>query len=212
MPVTRLMTVPQMSSYMDEVFRKHAAFGIELTSHPTASPSIPTGGRHMKRLTPFQTELLRRIKSIGGPTAQPVTHPDEVRALHELVKAKRLAVEPNDGTACTALLHRGELMPPSPFGPLSPAEFQEAVDAPYGKATAILRRHDPMWGRFANEGDKIKWRVRFQQTVTMGATSYVEAATEEEAEALAELIPAKDLRFDEFISDDDGELISVEPA
>lgn len=34
MPVTRLMTVPQMSAYMDEVFRKHAAFGIELTIPP----------------------------------------------------------------------------------------------------------------------------------------------------------------------------------
>lgn len=34
MPVTRLMTVPQMSAYMDEVFRKHAASGIELTIPP----------------------------------------------------------------------------------------------------------------------------------------------------------------------------------
>jgi hypothetical protein len=31
MPVTRLMNVGQMSQYMDEVFRRHAEFGIALT-------------------------------------------------------------------------------------------------------------------------------------------------------------------------------------
>ena len=112
----------------------------------------------------------------------------------------------------TASPLKGKLMQANPFGPLSPAEFQEAVDAPFGQAAVILRKHDPMWGRFKNEGDKIRWRVKFEQTVTMGATSYVEAATEAEAEALAELIPAKDLTFDQFISDDEGELMSVEPA
>lgn len=30
-PVTRLMNVEQMTAYMDEVFRRHAGFGIELT-------------------------------------------------------------------------------------------------------------------------------------------------------------------------------------
>ena len=52
----------------------------------------------MKRLTPRQAELLRRIKDIGGfycPARD--LDPREVRALHELVKAKRLSVEPNDG-------------------------------------------------------------------------------------------------------------------
>lgn len=34
MPVTRLMNVDQMSRYMDEVFRRHAEFGIELTVPP----------------------------------------------------------------------------------------------------------------------------------------------------------------------------------
>lgn len=34
MPVTRLMNVSQMSNYMDEVFRRHAEFGIELTIPP----------------------------------------------------------------------------------------------------------------------------------------------------------------------------------
>jgi hypothetical protein len=34
MPVTRLMNVDQMSRYMDEVFRRHAKFGIALTIPP----------------------------------------------------------------------------------------------------------------------------------------------------------------------------------
>lgn len=34
MPVTRLMNVAQMTEYMDEVFRRHAEFGIELTIPP----------------------------------------------------------------------------------------------------------------------------------------------------------------------------------
>lgn len=33
-PVTRLMNVEQMSRYMDEVFKRHAEFGIELTVPP----------------------------------------------------------------------------------------------------------------------------------------------------------------------------------
>lgn len=103
-------------------------------------------------------------------------------------------------------------MQSSPFGPLSAAEFQEAVDAPYGQATAILRKHDPMWGRFKEEGEKIRWRVKLTQSVTMGATTYVEASSEEEAEALAALIPAHSLNFDQFIDADEGEIESVEPA
>jgi hypothetical protein len=34
MPVTRLMTVAQMSTYMDQVFKRHAGFGIVLTVPP----------------------------------------------------------------------------------------------------------------------------------------------------------------------------------
>jgi hypothetical protein len=34
MPVTRLMNVGQMTEYMDEVFRRHAEFGIALTVPP----------------------------------------------------------------------------------------------------------------------------------------------------------------------------------
>ncbi len=99
-----------------------------------------------------------------------------------------------------------------PFGPLTPAEFQEAVDAPYGQAGVILRKHDPLWGRFKEPGQKIKWRAVFHQTVTMRAFATVEAGSEEEAQAAAELIPDKDLNFDDVVDSDYGELISVEPV
>lgn len=100
-----------------------------------------------------------------------------------------------------------------PYGPLSEDEFRAAVDAPYGKAADILRKHDPMWGKFPSEGgEKIRWRVELTQNVTMRAVTFVEAETEEEAEALAGMIPAQDLTFDEFVCADEGEIESVEPA
>jgi hypothetical protein len=34
MPITRLMSVAQMSAYMDQVFKRHAGFGIVLTIPP----------------------------------------------------------------------------------------------------------------------------------------------------------------------------------
>lgn len=52
----------------------------------------------MKRLSPYQTEILKRIRAAGGSYCPVVDlDPQHVRALHELVKAKRLTVEPNDG-------------------------------------------------------------------------------------------------------------------
>lgn len=75
----------------------------------------------------------------------------------------------------------------SPFGPLSPEQFQEAVNAPAGGAAAILRKHDPLWGKLpAEDGVPIKWKVRLRQEVTMCAYLTIEAVTEEQALALAE--------------------------
>jgi hypothetical protein len=45
MPVTRLMGVEQMSRYMDEVFKRHAEFGIELTIPPDKYAFDPERGR-----------------------------------------------------------------------------------------------------------------------------------------------------------------------
>jgi hypothetical protein len=103
-------------------------------------------------------------------------------------------------------------MSTNPFGPLSPEQFQEAVDAPYGGAAEILRKHDPMWGKFPSTGEKKGWKVTLHQQVTMMATTTVLAETEEEAEALAALIPASKLTFDTYIDADDGEIVEVVPA
>ena len=52
----------------------------------------------MRRLHPNEKELLKRIAGIGGSYCPARDlDPGEVRMLHELVKAKRLTVEPNDG-------------------------------------------------------------------------------------------------------------------
>ena len=34
MPITRLMSVPQMTRYLDLTFRRHASFGVVLTIPP----------------------------------------------------------------------------------------------------------------------------------------------------------------------------------
>lgn len=53
-----------------------------------------------KKLSTFETELLRRIANEGGSYCPSIDlDPGAVRVLHELVKAKRLTVEPTDGPA-----------------------------------------------------------------------------------------------------------------
>jgi hypothetical protein len=103
-------------------------------------------------------------------------------------------------------------MSQNPFGPLSDEEIQAAINAPFGGAADILRKHDPMWGKFLSTGDKIRWKVTLHQQVTMQATTYVEAETEEEAEELAAMIDSAKLTFDTFVDSDDGEVIEAVPA
>lgn len=103
-------------------------------------------------------------------------------------------------------------MSENPFGPLSAEEFQKAVDAPYGRAGDILRKADPLWGRSFPDGVKSRWKVTFRQQVTMQAIKYVEAGSEEEAEAIAETIPDNELTFDQYVDADDSELVSAVEA
>lgn len=52
----------------------------------------------MRKLSPVQRTLLRLIADAEGEYCPDVgLDPTAVRALHELVKAMRLTVEPNDG-------------------------------------------------------------------------------------------------------------------
>lgn len=93
-----------------------------------------------------------------------------------------------------------------PFGPLSATEFQQAVEAPFGVATKILQKHDPLWGKTAGDAEELPplktWRVKLRQEVTMEGSFDVEARTEEEAFLLAAALPNIDGKMDRFIDAD----------
>ena len=62
----------------------------------------------MRKLTPVQHKLLQLIADAGGSYCPDVDlDPMAVRSLHELVKAKRLTVEPTDGPARYHLTAQG---------------------------------------------------------------------------------------------------------
>lgn len=90
-------------------------------------------------------------------------------------------------------------------GPLSRDEFAEAVKAPCGKAAAIIRRHDPLWGR--KPGEKIRWKIEVKGR--MYGTAYVMAADQKEADKLADDIDSAAVDWDDWNSD--LEIITVEP-
>lgn len=89
----------------------------------------------------------------------------------------------------------------NPIGPLSPEEWQEAINAPYGGATLILRRHDPAWGLGDAEKAPRKWKLKFTRETTSVAYATVVATSEKEAEAEAEKIDTDKLDWD---YDDEG--------
>jgi acyl-CoA reductase-like NAD-dependent aldehyde dehydrogenase len=80
-------------------------------------------------------------------------------------------------------------------GPLTRDELRELAAAPFGEAARIIRRFDPLWGR-QTEGELIRWRVRFIREVTEEGYAYVEAATKDDAERLADEIPVSQIDWD----------------
>lgn len=84
----------------------------------------------------------------------------------------------------------------NPIGPLSPEEWQEAIDAPYGHAAVILRRHDPAWGFSDPDKAPKKWKVKFTRETEFTAYTTVVATTEAEAQKLADEIDDGDLDWD----------------
>lgn len=92
-------------------------------------------------------------------------------------------------------------------GPIPRDRFKELVELPAGKAAEAIREYDPLWGR--RPGEKIEWKVRVERSGADNGTAYVKAATEKEAEALAEKLTSCDIEWD---YDDDGFIITeVEP-
>ncbi len=95
------------------------------------------------------------------------------------------------------------------FGPMTPEEMSAALAAPYGKAAEIVRKHDPHFGKAAE--DK-KWRVTFSRQVTERGYAIVKAATEEEANELAMDVPDADVKSLDYDDPWTWEIDEVEPA
>lgn len=96
-------------------------------------------------------------------------------------------------------------------GPISPERLQEIAELPYGKATAELRKHDPLWGR--STGETFPWRVRCVESVRMRGYVTVDAANEEAAIAAAHaLAEAGKVTCDDFVDSDGIDVEWAEPA
>lgn len=92
-------------------------------------------------------------------------------------------------------------MTANPIGPLSPEEWQAAIDAPFGGAAKILRAHDPAWGFSDPDKAPRKWKVKFTRETEFRAYTTVVATTEVEAQKLADEIDPDKLDWD---YDDEG--------
>lgn len=90
-------------------------------------------------------------------------------------------------------------------GPLHPHELKALAAAPFGEAAKAIRKHDPFWG--LADGTKIKWIVRCRRNDRGDAT--IMAASQEEADALAEELTGLDIDWDS--DDDDFTILSVTP-
>jgi hypothetical protein len=93
-------------------------------------------------------------------------------------------------------------------GPIPKDKFMELVDAPFGEARKVIQKHDPQWGRA--EGEKFRWVCEVQRTAGDGGKAYVMAASQEEADDLADDLSESDIHWDSWA--DDFEIISVRPA
>lgn len=93
-----------------------------------------------------------------------------------------------------------------PFGPIPRDEFMKLVEAPFGEAIKRIRKWDPLYGRA--KGEKIKWKVECRGELY--GTAYVEAATQEEADKLADDLDCGAVDWGDGSSD--FEIDSVEPV
>ncbi len=94
------------------------------------------------------------------------------------------------------------------FGPVPPDKFAELVTAPYGKATAEIRKYDPLWGIPA--GEKIQWRVDCERNYKTRGIAFVEASSEKEAAKKAENLCGGDVDWD-YDDFDDFDILSIKP-
>ena len=82
-------------------------------------------------------------------------------------------------------------MPNDPVsGPITREKLRELVAAPFGAATKAIQEIDPLYGR--KEGEKFRWKITAD--CSMRGTAYVEAASQDEADNLADDL--QDAAFD----------------
>ena len=93
-------------------------------------------------------------------------------------------------------------------GPISKELFKKLADAPFGEATKTIRQHDPLWGRA--EGEKIEWIITVQREVTGLGTAIIKAASENEANDLADDLVSSEIDWDD-VDINWFEVVSVEP-
>jgi hypothetical protein len=91
-------------------------------------------------------------------------------------------------------------------GPMPREKFRELVALPAGKAREAIQEYDPLWGR--RPGEKIEWRIRVERSGRDTGTAFVKAATEKEAEALAENLTSDAIDWD--FEDDSFEITEVQ--
>lgn len=101
-------------------------------------------------------------------------------------------------------------MPHDPStGPIPRDVFASLANAPFGKALETIRQYDPLHARA--EGEPIKWRVILRRKMWERGTVIVEAASETEAESMADEISCNQIDWSFSHSEDEREIIAAEP-
>ena len=90
-------------------------------------------------------------------------------------------------------------------GPLSREELRALAQAPFGEAAKVIRKFDPLFGR--TEGEKFEWEVTCEGDLR--GTAYVMAATQEEADELADKLDCAEIDWSDYGVG--HTVISVEP-
>ena len=90
-------------------------------------------------------------------------------------------------------------------GPIPLLQFRELIDLPFGRAAAVIQRYDPEWGR--RPGEKFEWKVEVRRADQ--GVAYIKAASQEEADRLADDLVESDIDWDN--DGDDFTIVSVEP-
>ena len=94
-------------------------------------------------------------------------------------------------------------------GPIPREKFVELINAPFGEATKVIRKYDPLYGR--EDGEVIRWNVKFARKAYETGYATVEASSKEEAEKIASEMSGSKIDWEPDYDDELGEIIDIEP-